>query len=119
MTQPIPDPIPDPNPIDDPEVQDEILGRDEFSETTGEEDDAWEEDDAQWGQEDDPLKHPEDADARQLADDENLMVEPSPDPELADSEVQAMIDDPKADEEVNDSLEDTGYDSSNPMVDES
>lgn len=114
MTQP----IPDPNPLDDPEVQNEILGKDEFSETSGGEDDAWEEDDAQWGQDDDPLKHPEDADARQLTDDEDLMVEPGTDPELADPEVERMIDDPQADEEVNESLDDAGFDSSDPLEDE-
>ena len=114
MTQP----IPDPNPLDDPEVHNELLGKDEFSETSGDEDDAWEEDDAQWGQDDDPLKHPEGADARQLADDEDLMVEPGTDPELTDPEVERMIDDPQADEGVNESLEDAGFDSSDPLVDE-
>ena len=46
------------------------------------------------------------------------MVEPGTDPELTDPEVERMIDDPQADEEVNESLEDAGFDSSDPLVDE-
>lgn len=42
-------PIPDPNPIDNPDTASEPLREDEFIGTTGDEDSAWEEDDAQWG----------------------------------------------------------------------
>ncbi|HBH55418.1 MAG TPA: hypothetical protein DDY46_01890 [Kocuria sp.] len=110
MTQP----IPDPNPLDDPEVQDQILGKDEFAETSGGEDDAWEEDDAQWGQDADPLKHPEEADVRQLADDETLMGGHDTEPEIQDPEVEALADDPQADREVNRGLEECDVDPADP-----
>ncbi|WP_406018027.1 hypothetical protein OH783_06185 [Kocuria rhizophila] len=110
MTQP----IPDPNPLDDPEVQDQILGKDEFAQTSGDEDDAWEEDDAQWGQDADPLKNPEEADVRQLADDETLMAGTDSDPELNDPEVTALTEDPQADREVNRGLEEVDVDPADP-----
>ena len=50
------EPIPDPNPIDKPDTASEPLREDEFIGTTGDEDSAWEEDDAQWGADEDPLK---------------------------------------------------------------
>ena len=45
MTQP----IPDPNPLDTPEAAGDTFREDDLIETTGAEDSAWEEDDAQWG----------------------------------------------------------------------
>lgn len=110
MTQP----IPDPNPLDTPDAADEAFREDELIETTGDEDSAWEEDDAQWGEDADPLRHPEEADVEQLAED-GTVAGAATIPETEDPEIQALVDDPQADREVNRSLQDGAGDPADPM----
>ncbi|WP_112234811.1 hypothetical protein [Kocuria sp. BT304] len=110
MTQP----IPDPNPLDTPEAAGDTFREDDLIETTGAEDSAWEEDDAQWGEDADPLKRPEEADVEQVAEEQTV---PGPDTpaETEDPEIAALVDDPQADLEVNRSLQDGAAGPSDPM----
>ena len=110
MTQP----IPDPNPLDNPEAAQDTFREDELIETTGAEDSAWEEDDAQWGEDADPLRHPEEADVEQVAQEETI-PEVATTPETAEPEVEALVNDPQADHEVTRSLQDGAAEDSDPM----
>lgn len=110
MTQP----IPDPNPLDNPEAAGDTFREDDLIETTGAEDSAWEEDDAQWGEDADPLKHPEEADIEQIA---KVDSEPGAGAALGteDPEVEALVADPQADREIERSLQDGAQDPTDPM----
>lgn len=110
MTQP----IPDPNPLDNPEAAGDTFREDDLIDTTGAEDSAWEEDDAQWGEDADPLKHPEEADIEQIAEGDS---EPGAGAalETEDPEVEALVADPQADREVERSLQDGAQDPTDPM----
>ncbi|MDO4918814.1 hypothetical protein [Kocuria sp.] len=110
MTQP----IPDPNPLDNPEAVEDTFREDELIETTGDEDSAWEEDAAQWGEDADPLRRPEEADVEQIAEEETI-PEVATVPETQDPEVEALVTDPQADREVNRSLEDGAAQDTDPM----
>ena len=110
MTQP----IPDPNPLDNPEASDDTFREDELIGTTGDEDSAWEEDDAQWGADEDPLTHPEEADVEQVAQEETISELDSAS-ETQDPEVEALVQDPQADREVNRSLRDGADQTVDPM----
>ena len=111
MTQP----IPDPNPLDTPEAADQPFREDELIETTGDEDSAWEEDDAQWGEDADPLRHPEEADVEQVAEEQTVPGVATTAPETDDPEIEALVADPQADREVNRSLQDGAEDPTDPM----
>ena len=97
-------PIPDPNPIDVPGASGDAFREDELIGTTGDEDFAWEEGDAQGGEDADPLTHPEEADAAQATDEQAAPEGAVPKGRL-DREAQVLIDDPQASREVNRSLQ--------------
>ena len=90
MTQP----IPDPNPLDNPEAAGDTFREDDLIETTGAEDSAWEEDDAQWGEDAEGDSEPGAGAAL----------------EMEDPEVEALVADPQADREVERSLQDGAQD---------